>query len=320
MKESKKFEVVLFAGGVGGAKLAEGLINIKNINLSIICNIGDDEEFHGLHVSPDVDTMIYTLSGFVNKKQGWGVKNDQYRALNVLKKLGEKTWMLLGDSDFGLHIYRSKRLMLGHKLSDITNDISKAFNLKCNIILPTDMRVPTKIKTKNSWLTFQEYFVQKRCIPKVEKIEYNDINNIKPNPDAIKAISSADLIVLAPSNPLLSLLPIISIPNIKSTILGNRNAPKIAISPLIGGKAVKGPANKIMKEMKISLNSIGVSKFYKEFLDILVIHNKDKKDCDDSDKKNVNFVTTNTLMKTKKDKINLAKFIINQARIFMSKK
>ena len=320
MKAAKKFEVVLFAGGIGGAKLAEGFINIENVNLSVICNIGDDEEFHGLHVSPDVDTMIYTLSGFVNKKQGWGVKNDQYRALNVLKILGEKTWMLLGDSDFGLHIYRSKRLMLGHKLSDITNDISKAFNLQCNIILPTNMKVPTKIKTKKSWLTFQEYFVQKRCIPKVEKIEYSGISKVKPNTDAIKAISKADLIVLAPSNPLLSLLPIINIPNIKSTILGNRNAPKIAISPLIGGKAVKGPAKKIMKEMKIPLNSIGISKFYKDFLDILVIHSKDKKDCDFSDKKTLNFITTNTLMKTKKDKINLARFIIDQAKIFMSKK
>ena len=318
MKKIKKKEVVLLAGGVGGAKLAEGLLKLENINLSIICNIGDDEEFHGLHISPDVDTMIYTLSGFVNKKQGWGVKSDKYKALNVLKKLGQETWMLLGDSDFGLHIYRSKRLKLGHKLSDITHDIAKAYNLACNIILPTNSKIPTKIKIKSNWISFQEYFVQRQCKPKVKKIKYKGISNVEPNSEAIKAISDADLIILAPSNPLLSLLPIINIPQIKSSIIRNKKIPKIAVSPLIMGKAIKGPANKIMEEMRIPVNPVGISDFYKEFLDILIIDSKDKVHCKNLNNGNIKFVPTNTLMKTKSDKINLAKFIIDQAKIFIS--
>ena len=311
MKKIKKKEVVLLAGGVGGAKLAEGLLKIENINLSVICNIGDDDDFHGLHVSPDVDTMIYTLSGFVNKKQGWGVKSDKYKALDVLKKLGQETWMLLGDSDFGLHIYRSKRLNLGHKLSDITHDIAKAFNLKCNIILPTNAKIPTQIR-------IQEYFVKRQCKPKVKKIKYKGISNVEPNSEAIKSISGADLIILAPSNPLLSLLPIINIPQIKSSLIRNKKIPKIAVSPLISGKAVKGPANKIMEEMKIPVNPLGISDFYKEFIDILIIDNKDMKDCNNSNNGNIKFIPTQTLMNTKKDKINLAKFIIDQAKIFIS--
>ena len=318
MKKTKKKEVVLLAGGVGGAKLAEGLLKIENINLSVICNIGDDDDFHGLHVSPDVDTMIYTLSGLVNKKQGWGVKSDKYKALDVLKKLGQETWMLLGDSDFGLHIYRSKRLNLGHKLSDITHDIVKAFNLKCNIILPTNAKIPTQIRVENKWISFQEYFVKKQCKPKVKKIKYKGISNVEANSEAIKAISGADLIILAPSNPLLSLLPIINIPQIKYSLIRNKKIPKIAVSPLISGKAIKGPANKIMEEMKLSVHPEGISDFYKEFIDILIIDNKDMKDCNNSNSENIKFIPTQTLMNTKKDKINLAKFIIDQAKIFMS--
>ena len=184
--------------------------------------------------------------------------------------------------------------------------------------MPTNAKIPTQIRIENKWISFQEYFVKMQCKPKVKKIEYKGISNVEANSEAIKAISGADLIILAPSNPLLSLLPIINIPQIKYSLIRNKKIPKIAVSPLISGKAIKGPANKIMEEMKLSVHPKGISDFYKEFIDILIIDNKDMKDCNNSNNGNIKFIPTETLMKTKKDKINLAKFIIDQAKIFMS--
>ena len=166
MKSSFK-NIVLIAGGVGGAKLAEGLHSLKDIKLTIIGNIADDEEFHGLRVSPDIDTLTYTLSGMVNRKQGWGVKNDNYKALSILNKLGEQTWMSLGDFDFGLHIYRHLRLLKNDRPTIIANDIAKKLGITADIILPTDDKVRTEVQTKSGWISFQEYFVKKRCSPKI---------------------------------------------------------------------------------------------------------------------------------------------------------
>jgi LPPG:FO 2-phospho-L-lactate transferase len=154
-----QLNVLLLAGGVGGAKMAEGLNSFSNISLTILGNIADDDSFHGLWVSPDIDTMIYTLSGEINKTQGWGVKNDDYKALSSLRKLGNNTWMSLGDKDIGLHIYRTERLKRGDRASDITKDIAEAFGVKAHIILPTDDVVQTKVLTDQGWLTFQEYVV-----------------------------------------------------------------------------------------------------------------------------------------------------------------
>ena len=306
--------IVLLAGGVGGARLAEGFANLSNVNLSVICNIGDDEEFHGLHVSPDVDTMIYTLSNNINRSQGWGVENDEYRALGILKQLGNDVWMSLGDSDFGLHIYRSHRLSLGHSLSDITCDIAKAFKVPASIILPTDALVPTMVRIDEGWISFQEYFVKRSCAPKVIDLNYKNIANAQPNPDAILALEAADMIVLAPSNPFLSLLPILNIPTMKSTIMLNKQVPNIAVSPLIAGRAVKGPADKLMGELGYIPDISTIGNLYRDFLDVLIIDHKDAGAVMTKEEGKVRIKSTDILIDSLEKKIELASFIIETAR------
>ena len=319
MTTLSSLNVVLLAGGVGGARLAEGLINLPNISLSVICNIGDDEEFHGLHVSPDVDTMIYTLSNNINRSQGWGVKNDKYRALAILEKLGNEAWMSLGDSDFGLHIYRSNRLKLGHSLSEITYDIAKAFNVPASIILPTNNLVPTMVRIDEGWISFQQYFVKRRCEPKVLDLNYKNVSKAQPNPNAILALETADMIVLAPSNPFLSLLPILSIPGIKSTIILNKKIPKIAVSPLIAGRAVKGPADKLMAELGFTPDNSTISRLYRDFLNVLIIDHKDRSKLVLEEGEKIEIRSTDILIDSIEKKINFASFIIETAKEFGSK-
>ena len=204
--------ITLIAGGVGGAKLAEGFDAINEINLSVIGNIADDETFHGLWVSPDIDTLTYSLAKIINRDQGWGLRNETFNSLTMLSKLNQETWMTLGDKDFGLHIYRTMRRQKGDSPSEIANDISKFFGLKTKIILPTNDIIKTKLLTENGWLNFQQYFVREKCVPKISKIKFDGIEKAVPTKESISSLKNADLIVLAPSNPLVSLGPIIDIP------------------------------------------------------------------------------------------------------------
>ncbi len=302
-------KVTLIAGGVGGAKLAEGLAAAKEISLSIIGNIADDDEFHGLWVSPDIDTMLYTLSEKINRKQGWGVKNDDYKSLNVLKTLGSDTWMSLGDKDIGLHIYRTQRIKNGDSRSLVTSDIARAFNIKPRIILPTDDIVKTKIKTPNGWLSFQEYFVKERCKPEVKGIKFSGIKQSRPSPKALKALKEADLIIIAPSNPLVSIAPILGVPEVSETIKRS-NGIKIAISPLIDGKAVKGPAETMMRNRNLRPDSLGIAEYYSDLIDCIMIDKKDFKLLKSIEAMGLKVISTNTLMVNKLSKIRVASKVI----------
>jgi len=304
-----RLKVVLLAGGVGGAKLAEGLAAINEIELSIIGNIGDDDTFHGLKVSPDIDTLCYSLSSMINRSQGWGVMGDDYKALSFLKKLGSDTWMILGDSDFGLHIYRSERLRAGDRPTEILHDITNALAIKPAVLLPTDNNLKTKIKTCRGWLSFQEYFVKERCIPKVLDVFYEGASESKPTEEALNALKNAKVIVIAPSNPLLSIGPILAVPGIKE-LLQVSKAPKIAISPLIAGKSVKGPAATIMGSMNMRVDSHGVADFYKDFLDVLLIDNQDKHLKVEIECLGLKVAFENILMNTQKEKAFLASKVI----------
>ena len=195
-------KVTLLAGGVGGATRAEGFAALDDVALTVIGNIADDEEFHGLWISPDIDTMIYSLAGLVNRDQGWGVADEAGRALSVLDTLGADTWMYLGDRDLGLHIYRTERLRRGDRPSDIVRDVAERFGVEARILLPSDDRVRTRVKTADGWLSFQEYFVREKCRPEVEALTYAGIDEARPTPEALAALAQADLIVIAPSNPL----------------------------------------------------------------------------------------------------------------------
>ena len=301
--------ITLIAGGVGGAKLAEGFDAINEINLSVIGNIADDDTFHGLWVSPDIDTLTYSLAKIINRDQGWGLRNETFNSLKILSKLNQETWMTLGDKDFGLHIYRTMRRQKGDSPSEIANDISKYFGLKTKIILPTDDIVKTKLLTENGWLNFQEYFVREKCIPKISKIKFDGIEKAVPTKESISSLKNADLIVLAPSNPLVSLGPIVEIPSMRETII-NAKAPKVAVSPFIGNKTVKGPANKMMEELGENPNAVGFAQRFSDIIDLLFIDKSDNHL--DKEIKSIIKKTffTNILMKDQNDKLNLSKKIL----------
>ena len=301
--------ITLIAGGVGGAKLAEGFDAINEINLSVIGNIADDDTFHGLWVSPDIDTLTYSLAKIINRDQGWGLRNETFNSLTMLSKLNQDTWMTLGDKDFGLHIYRTMRRQKGDSPSEIANDISKFFGLKTKIILPTNDIVKTKLLTKDGWLNFQQYFVREKCIPKIYKIKFDGIEKAVPTKESISSLKNADLIVLAPSNPLVSLGPIVEIPSIRETII-NAKAPKVAVSPFIGNKTVKGPANKMMEELGENPNAVGFAQRFSDIIDLLFIDKSDNHL--DKEIKSIIKKTffTNILMKDQNDKLILSKKIL----------
>ena len=297
--------VTLIAGGVGGAKMAEGFDMCKEVELTIIGNVADDDEFHGLWVSPDIDTIIYTLSGKINRSQGWGVNDEGHRALDVLKELGKETWMFLGDRDFGLHIYRTERLKNGDRPSDITHDISQRFGIKSKINLPTDDKVQTRVRTTEGWQTFQEYFVRDKCVPDVLELHYEGLSQSSITHEAESSIVNAELIVLAPSNPLVSISPIIEIPGFNK-VLQNTNVPIIAVSPLINGKVIKGPADKMLASLGHRPDVLGIAQYYKDVISHLIIDEQDSSFFEDINSIGIRPYSTDILMRDAMDKKRLA--------------
>ena len=267
-------KVTLLAGGVGGAKMAEGFDGLEGVDLSVIGNIADDASFHGLWVSPDIDTLTYSLAGRIDRTQGWGVADESHRALSVLKELGAETWMTLGDRDFGLHIYRTHALAQGQSRSEIAAHVAKVFGVKSRILLPTDDVVQTSVRTSQGWLTFQEYFVREQCKPEVLALDYVGIAEAKPTKSALSAIAEADLIVLAPSNPLVSISPILEVQGMRAAIKAAA-AKVVAVSPLIAGKVVKGPADRMMTALGLRADALGVAEYYGDLLDHMVIDTQD---------------------------------------------
>ncbi len=305
-----KKKITLLAGGIGGAKLAEAYENMPSVDLSVVPNVGDDDEFHGLWVSPDVDTIMYTLSERVNRDFGWGVQNETLNALTTLKELGEDTWMTLGDKDLGLHIYRTHQLKLGKTKSEITEKIAQAFKIKSKIYLPTDDLLQTQIKTEKKMMSFQEYFVKNRCEPSVLGLMFFNSENTHLNPKVTEALEKSDLILIAPSNPLLSILPILKIKGMEDT-LAKLKQKVIVVSPIIDGKAVKGPTIKIMNTLGYESTSVGIAKFYEKVATKIICDKTDEKLQKDIQKFIPEVVFTSTLMKTREEKISLAEFIIS---------
>lgn len=305
--------VTLLAGGVGGAKMAEGFDALDHVDLSVIGNIADDAAFHGLWVSPDIDTLTYSLAGRIDRAQGWGVADESHRALGVLCELGNDTWMTLGDRDFGLHIYRTHALQQGQSRSEIAAHVAQVFGVKSQIILPTDDVVQTRVRTADGWLSFQEYFVREQCRPEVLDLDFDGIKDARPTGAALNAISTADLIVFAPSNPLVSIDPILNIPGIRAA-LAAASAPTIAVSPLIDGKVVKGPADRMMKALGLRADAQGVAQHYGNLIDTMVIDHADAALADPINALGISAKCAQTLMQDLGDKSALASAILAGAR------
>lgn len=304
--------IVVIAGGVGGAKMVQGFVDIcAPGTVSVIGNVGDDWEFHGLWVSPDIDTVTYTLAGLIDQEKGWGVQDESFRVLTALRGLGRETWMQLGDQDLAVHIYRTERRRNGDRPSDIARDIAERLGVPATILLPTDNTLHTKVETPMGWLAFQEYFVRERCVPTVTGVRIEGAETAVATPEALAAIAAADLIVIAPSNPIVSIGPILAVPGIREALAG-RTVPCVAVSPLVGGKAIKGPAVQMMTALGHTADAIGVAGIYGDLVDAFVIDEVDQALAPELARPGRDIWVEQTVMRTAEDKGALAKRIMER--------
>jgi LPPG:FO 2-phospho-L-lactate transferase len=305
--------VTLLSGGVGGAKLVLGFSKVLGRGeLVVIGNTGDDFELFGLHISPDLDIVMYALAGVVDVQRGWGVKEDTFYCLETLNKLYNcEKWFNLGDKDIATHIYRTALLAKGYKLSKITELLSSAFGLKSIRIIPmTDDSVETSVKTQDgSIIHFQEYFVKRGCRDSIKGVTYRGSRTARPAKGVVECIEGSDMLVICPSNPIASIGPILSIRAIRSA-LKKVACPVIAVSPIIGGAPLKGPADKFMRGLGLEVSAAGVARFYRGLIDHLVIDEVDAQLEGEIRSMGINVCVTNTVMNTLEDKIRLAKFIL----------
>ncbi len=303
--EQSKLKIAALAGGVGGAKLAHGLAQILGPeDLTVIVNTGDDFEHLGLYICPDLDTVCYTLAGLANFETGWGRANESWNTITNVEKLGGPGWFRLGDQDIATHLERTRRLKKGMSLSQITREFCKAWGIKHTILPMSDSTVRTIVDTEEGELAFQEYFVHRHCEPKIKGFRFDGADSAEPAPGTREAIDSADAVVICPSNPWVSIDPILRvIPKIKK--------PVIAVSPILGGKTVKGPAAKMYAEMGIEPSSLAVAEHYRGLLTGFVLDKVDEKF---AKRINVRTLVTDTVMRNLADRVRLAEDVLHFMR------
>jgi LPPG:FO 2-phospho-L-lactate transferase len=257
-------QIVLLAGGVGGSKLADGLQSLIGERLTVIVNTADDTERHGLQVSPDHDTVMYTLAGLADPDQGWGIRGETYHAFDMLERLGEETWFHLGDQDLAVHIVRTRRLRAGDRPTEVARHLQASLGVPAAILPMTDFPVRTEVLTDDGWLEFQHYFVRDRQAPEVRDLRIVGIDEAKPSPEVLEAIETAAVIVIGPSNPLVSIGPILAVPGIRTSIeaAGRRGVPTVAVSGIVGGRAVRGPADRMLASLGHEPTALGVARLY----------------------------------------------------------
>ncbi len=307
-------QVLALAGGVGGAKLALGLARSLPPEELVVCvNTGDDETFHGLHVSPDLDTIMYTLSGLSNEETGWGLAGDTFTALEMLGRLGADTWFNLGDRDFATHIRRTQLLSDGSTLSDVTTRLNRSLGVDHPIVPMSDDPVRTTLVTDEGELPMQDYFVGRRAAPRVYEVRYTGADQAKPSPGLEHAIAEARLLVLCPSNPYLSLGPILAIPGVRQKFCTFPGL-KVCVSPIVGGDAVKGPAGKIMGELGKEVSCVQVAREYLDICDVFVMDEEDRGLAGQVQELGITPLVTSTIMVTLQDKIALAEEILALVR------
>lgn len=297
---------VVFAGGVGGAKLSDGMArSIEPRSLTIIVNTADDFELYGLHISPDVDTVMYTLAGIANPETGWGICGDTFQNFDMLKQYGVSPWFHIGDRDLATHLLRTQMMRDGATLFEATQTLAKRLGVEPRILPMTNDTVRTIVDTDEGLFAFQEYFVKLRWQPEVRGLIYEGAEEAEPLPDVLRAIERADTIVIAPSNLYLSIDPILAVPGIKDALL-NAGAPIIAVTPIIGGEAVKGPAAKLMRELGTESSAVAVAQHYAEFLNGFVLDERDAELKPRIEAMGLGVLVTDTIMKNSDDRARLA--------------
>ncbi|MBI5825530.1 MAG: 2-phospho-L-lactate transferase [Chloroflexi bacterium] len=298
-------KITALAGGVGGAKLAHGLAQIlAPEELTIIVNTGDDFEHLGLYICPDLDTVCYTLGGLANPETGWGRINETWNTIANVERLGGPAWFRLGDQDIATHLERTRRLREGQSLSQITRDFCKAWGIQHTILPMSDSPVRTRVDTDEGELAFQEYFVHRQCAPKVKGFRFDGVEGAESVVGAKEAIEQADAVIICPSNPWVSVDPILQ-------VIKKINKPVVAVSPIIGGKTVKGPAAKMFDELGIEPSALAVAKHYRNILTGFVLDNADSLLEDDVKNLNVQTLVTDTLMNHLTDRTRLAEDVLH---------
>ena len=304
--------VLALSGGIGGAKLALGLYRVlPPETLTVIANTGDDFEHLGLSISPDIDTLLYTLGGIDNLELGWGRRDETWTFMAALESLGGETWFKLGDGDLATHVERTRRLAAGESLTQITGDFRRRLGISARLLPMSDDRVRTRLRTEEGWLDFQDYFVRLHSEPVVREIVYAGASEARANPDFLAALLNDDLelVVVCPSNPFLSVDPMLSLPGVRDALRGCR-APVAAVSPIIGGKAVKGPTAKIMAELGLPIGAAAIARHYVDLLDLFVA---DEADADVVAELEIPVILTRTLMVTLEDRDALARGVLTAA-------
>jgi LPPG:FO 2-phospho-L-lactate transferase len=304
--------VLALSGGIGGAKLALGLYRILPPgSLTVVANTGDDFEHLGFAISPDIDTLLYTLAGLDNPEFGWGRRDETWTFMKALRDLGGETWFNLGDGDLATHVERTRRLAAGESLSAITDDFRRRFGISARLLPMSDDRVRTRLRTPDAWLDFQDYFVRQRCAPVVREIAFAGADEARPQADFLAGLADKNLraVVICPSNPFISIDPILGLAGVRKALRACA-APVIAVSPIIGGKAVKGPTAKMMAEFGLTVDATAVARHYGDILDLYVADEADAGKVGDL---GVPVTFTQTLMLSVEDREALARAVLEAA-------
>lgn len=301
--------VTAFAGGVGGAKLALGLAHVAPPQgLTVVVNTADDFEHLGLHISPDLDTVMYTLGGIANPDTGWGQVNETWQFLDALGKLGGDTWFRLGDRDLATHIERTRRLQEGQSLTDICAHLCRQLGVGVAVLPMSDQPVRTIVDTDDGALSFQDYFVRMRCEPRVKGFTFAGVESALAQPRVLQAIATTEVLIFCPSNPYVSIAPILALTGAQKAIAARRRegVPLVAVSPIVGGQAIKGPAAKMMIELGLESSCESVARYYGGAIDGLVIDEADRASVENIESMGIRVLVTDTIMRDLESKTRLA--------------
>ncbi len=303
-------DVTVLAGGVGAARFLEGLVQVvPQESITVISNTGDDEDFFGVRVSPDVDTVIYTLAGAIDPVQGWGLAGETYYALEALHRFSYETWFNLGDADLATHVHRTQLLRDGATLSEATRTIVEAFGLRLRVLPVSDDRIRTVVAADAGALTFQEYFVKRRTEDEMRAVRFEGITSASPAPGVLDAIRTADVVIVAPSNPVVSIGPVLAVRGVRDA-LRETGAKVAGISPIVGGRTIKGPADRMMASLGMTPTAAGVAEAYRDFLDVLVIDEQDRGLAPAVEAAGVRAVVAPTIMRGPEEKRALAETVL----------
>ena len=306
--ETPRKSILGLCGGVGGAKLACGLSRTLGPDeLLLAVNTGDDFRHLGLHISPDLDTVMYTLAGVADPERGWGIAGETWNFMEAISRFEGLDWFKLGDTDLATHLYRARALERGSGLAEVTRELCDAFGIAHRIVPMTDDPLQTVIVTDRGELPFQDYFVRLGCRPRVQSVRFNWVEMARPHPEFAALLNNRELsaVILCPSNPFLSIDPVLSLAGVRPG-LQSTPAPVVAVSPIVGGKALKGPAAKIMEELDMPANNLSIAAYYRDFLDGLIIDSGDEHEAEAIERLGIKVKVTNTVMRSMQDRADLA--------------